>query len=475
MKWKTGSKFFRWGLTAFLVIAASICFYYIMFHGSNIKFALETVTGILMPIVFGLIIAYLLMPVLNFFEFRVIRPLFQKCKLKESPRRNSLSRGISILITTCLFFALIYVLISMLISEIVPSIVNIVNNFDDYINNFTVWLNRLLEDNPDMRDYVVRTINKYSTELEKWLNETILEKSSELIKMVSLSVIGTLKVLWNLIIGIIISIYVMANKEKFTGQAKKMAYAIFHEDTANIIINNFHFTHRTFSGFISGKVLDSILIGCLCFVGTTLMNTPYALLISVIIGVTNVIPFFGPYLGAIPSILLIFLVDPMHPLGCAYFAIFILALQQLDGNFIGPKILGNSTGLTSFWVIFAITFFGGLLGVFGMIVGVPLFAVLYAAIKSFVNAALMKKGLPCETEKYMNVCAVDEEGLHEYTPEYMQDKKFVSKHPFGDRFLSSMDEITRKKNEKVPETASYSDAVSNITEPSANAEKADEK
>lgn len=434
MKWKSSNKFFRWGLTAFLVIAASICFYYIIFHGSKLRTALGSVTSILMPIVFGLIIAYLLTPILNFFEFRIIRPLFDKCRIKNSPRRNSLSRGLSILITVCLFFTLIYVLIAMLISEIVPSVVNITNNFDSYINNFTFWLNKQLENNPEMRDYVVRTITRYSTELETFLNDTLLEKSSEVIKMVSLSVIGTVKVLWNLILGIIISVYVMANKEKFTGQAKKIVYAFFSRNTANIIINNFHFTHRTFSGFISGKVLDSIIIGCLCFVGTTIMKTPYAPLISVIIGVTNIIPFFGPYLGAIPSIILLFLVDPMHPFGCVYFAIFILALQQLDGNFIGPKILGNSTGLTSFWVIFSITFFGGLMGVFGMVVGVPLFAVLYAAIKSFVNACLQKKKLPCETEKYINVCSVDEKGLHEYTPEYIPNRK--DKIPFGDKFLS---------------------------------------
>ena len=170
----------------------------------------------------------------------------------------------------------------------------------------------------------------------------------------------------------------LASKERFAGQIKKVIYAVFERDTANITIRNFRFTHRTFIGFLPGKVIDSICIGILCFIGTSIMGTPYPALVSVIIGVTNIIPFFGPFLGAIPSTILIFVVDPMHPLNCVYFVIFVFVLQQFDGNILGPKILGDSTGLTGFWVIFAITLFGGLYGVLGMIVGVPIFAVIYA-------------------------------------------------------------------------------------------------
>lgn len=440
MKFRMNNKFFRWGVTAFLVIAASICFYYLMFHGANIKAAFKTLINILMPVVFGLTIAYLLTPILNFVEYRILFPLCKLCKIKETGKRNSLVRGVGIGITALLFFMLICSLCSMMLSQIVPSIANIVANFDTYINNFTRWLNKLLEDNPDMRDYVIRMVNQYSGELEKWLNDTVLTKTSSLIMTVSLSVISVLKVLWNLIIGFIISIYVLASKEKFTGQAKKIVYATFQRDVANIVINDFCFTHKTFIGFISGKVLDSIIIGILCFIGTKLLNTPYAALVSVVIGVTNVIPFFGPYLGAIPSIILIFIVDPVHPLNCVYFAIFILVLQQFDGNFLGPKILGNSTGLTGFWVIFSITLFGGLWGVFGMIVGVPIFAVIYAAIRSLVDASLRKKKLPTESGKYINVCLVNDEGLQEYTPHYKLKKELREKSHFGEKFISNLDE-----------------------------------
>jgi predicted PurR-regulated permease PerM len=418
MKIKPNNKYFLWGLTAFCVVAASICFYYLMFHGYNIKAGIARIVNILMPVVVGLVMAYLLTPILNGIEYKIVRPLLERSPVKNDNKRNSLARGISIIMTTLLFFVLLYALIAMFVSQIVPSITNLVSNFDTYVANVTQIINNLLNDNPDVRNAALKLVNKYSGELETWLNNTVLSASSEIIKTISLSIISLIGVLWNFIIGFIISIYLLASKEKFAGQAKKVAYAFFDKDTANMIIRNFRFTHKTFIGFIGGKVVDSIIIGLLCFIGTTLMNTPYAALVSVIIGITNVIPFFGPYMGAIPSTILIFLVDPMHPLNSVYFVIFILILQQIDGNLIGPKILGNSTGLTGFWVIFAITLFGGLFGVLGMIIGVPLFAVIYAAFKSIVNTTLVKKNMPSDTTEYVNVGFVDEEGFHEYVPEF---------------------------------------------------------
>lgn len=416
MKSKWNNKYVRWGLTAFSVIAAAIVFYYFMFHSSNIKSGLDKVIGILMPIVFGLATAYVLTPVLNFVERTVLIPIFTKCKVKETRKRKTIIRGIGILITAFLFVALIYVLISMLISQLIPSIEGLINNFDSYSTNVMNWINQTLEDNPDFGSYVTRTLDKYSEQLEEWL-QNLLPNTASLIKTVSLSVIGILDVLWDFIIGFIISIYVLASKEQFAAQAKKATYAVFSQKTANMIIRNFRFTHKTFIGFLTGKIIDSIIIGILCFIGTSIMKLPYSLLISVIIGVTNIIPFFGPFLGAIPSIILIFIVDPMHPLNSLYFAIFTLALQQFDGNVLGPKILGNSTGLTGFWVIFSITLFGGMFGVLGMIVGVPIFAVIYAAVRSAANTLLERKKLPKESARYEAVEYIDEEGIHLLAPD----------------------------------------------------------
>ena len=233
----------------------------------------------------------------------------------------------------------------------------------------------------------------------------------------------------------------MINKEKFAGQFKKIVFATHDINAGNIVINNVKFVHRTFGGFVGGKVLDSIIIGLLCFIGTTIMQMPYASLISVIIGFTNIIPFFGPFLGAIPSILLLFIVDPMHPINCLYFAIFVFILQQFDGNILGPFILGDSTGLSSFWVIFSITLFGGMWGIPGMLIGVPLFAVIYAAIKSRIEMKLKKKDLPVETDEYTYVCAIDDAGLHKYIPEGKQNKKYKDVYQFGQQFISDSSEI----------------------------------
>lgn len=410
LKWK--NQYIRWGLTALLVIMGSIMFYYLLFHSSNIKSAIDVMVGIMMPVVFGFILAYLLTPVLNSIEQRILYPLRRLLKLKEGPKSHARTRMLGVLVTALLFYFAIHLLISMLVSQIVPSIQNIVSNFDTYMTNFTAWMNRLLADNSEIKDYAINLINRYSEELERFLNETVLTKSSELIKTVSLSVLGIFKTLWNFIIGFIISIYILGSKEKFAVQAKKLLYACYQPDSANVIINNFRFAHNTFIGFISGKILDSLIIGLLCLIGTTMLRTPYAALISVIIGVTNIIPFFGPFLGAIPSAVLILVVDPMHPLNCVYFIIFILILQQVDGNLIGPKILGDSTGLSGFWVIFSITLFGGMFNVLGMIVGVPIFAIIYAAVRSYVNSALIKKKMPIKSAVYESIECVDDAGIH---------------------------------------------------------------
>lgn len=423
MKIRINNKYFRWGLTAFLVIAAGIVFYYFMFHSANIKAGVQTITGILMPVVVGMAIAYLLTPIINFLEKRIFIPLCIKFKIKDSTRRKSILRVVSILVTAFLFVALIYLLIAMLISQIVPSVENIINNFDNYTSNFTIWVNRTMNDYPEISSFLIKKVNNYSNEFENWVSD-MLPNTASLVKTVSMSVIGVFGALWNFVIGFVISIYMLASKEKFAGQAKKITYAIFEQDMANMIIRNFRFTHKTFIDYLSGKVVDSIIIGLICFIGTTLMKTPYATLVSVIIGVTNVIPFFGPFLGAIPSTILIFVVDPMHPLNCVYFVIFVLVLQQFDGNILGPKIIGSSTGLKGFWVIFSITLFGGLFGVPGMVIGVPIFAVIYAGIKSCVNAVLVKKSMPVEADLYEKLDYIDEEGFHALpVPEIKKEKK----------------------------------------------------
>lgn len=421
MKNRFNNNYVRWGLTAFAVIASCICFYYAVFHSARILVAIHKMNDVLLPIFIGFVMAYLMTPILNQIEYRFIKPIGEKLPFKTEEKRSYFVRAISIILTTLLFFLTIFLIIGLFISQIVPSIRNLIENFDVYVQNVINMSNKLLEDYPDQGNYVVKLVNSYSSQIERWMNETVFDATGELIKTVSLSVISVLGILWDGIIGIIISIYLMASKEKFAGQAKKIAYAIFSQNVANDVIKNFRFMHKTFSGFISGKVIDSLIIGLLCFIGTSLMGTPYAALVSLLIGVTNIIPFFGPFLGAIPCAVLILLVDPMHPLNCVYFVIFILILQQFDGNVIGPKILGDSTGLASFWVLFSIIVFGGFFGVLGMIVGVPIFAIIYAWIKAFITNSLQKKNMPMDTDSYLHVDSVNENEFIEYTPKYKKD------------------------------------------------------
>lgn len=421
MKRLMENQYLKWGLTAFCVIAASELFYLLIFHGTNLISGVGKLFEILTPVIIGLVLAYILNPVMIYVEYHIVKPLLNHVTFKIEKKQKSLSRGISILLTMLLFIAMIYALIAMFVSQIVPSVMNLISNFDVYVVNVTNMINKLLNDNPELGSYVTKMINQYSTDIETWLNETldIVTTGSQVLKVVSMSVINVIGILWNSIIGFIISIYVLASKEKFAGQAKKLLYALLPQKAANRMIRNFRCAHRTFSGFFSGKVLDSIIIGLLCFMGTTIMGTPYAALVSVIIGITNIIPFVGPALGAIPTTVLILLVDPMNPLKALYFVIFILILQQFDGNVLGPKILGESTGLSSFWVIFAITLFGGAFGMVGMIVGVPIFALIYADMKVLMNDALTKKKLPHITAPYMNVEEINDDGtFREFVPDY---------------------------------------------------------
>ncbi len=426
MNSKWNNKYCKWGLTAFGVIAAAICFYFLVFHGADIVAGLAKLGSILFPIGMGLILAYLLTPVLNYIEYYLLLPIFKKCKVEESRRRATIIRGISVLLTICLLLLVIYGMVSIFLAQIIPSIVNIINNLQTYINNFTAWLSRMMEDNPTMAAYLSQVISAYTVDIQTLLENSLssaLSGTGTIIKTLSLSVISIISYLFDLLVGIAISVYVLCNKEKFAGQAKKITYALFERERANVIVSNVRFVHETFIGFIGGKVIDSVIIGALCFGITSILNTPYYPLISLVIGVTNMIPFFGPWIGGIPCAILVFIVDPLNPLNAVYFALVILILQQIDGNIIGPRILGDSTGLPGFWIIFAITFFGGIWGLAGMIIGVPVFAVVYAVIKALTERALDRRQMTTSASAYITLDHIEEDGtFKELTPEFKLHK-----------------------------------------------------
>lgn len=421
MKNQMDKKIIMIGLTALGVIILSVCFIYLLFNGSLFYRGFKEFISVSTPVFYGMILAYLLAFVMNFVEEKWLVPAFKHLKISFTPKSISKIRVLSITITLILTGLFIYLLLIIVIPKVYDSLQSIMASFPTYIDNLIHYVEWLLAKYPEIEGYILNLMNEYSDKIYEAITQ-ILPSMNEFIKSFSLSVIGFLMTLWDLMIGLIIGIYILANKERFGGQIKKILYAIFKTERANNILADVRFIDKTFGGFLSGKIVDSFIIGIICFVCLNFIGTPYAILISVIVGFTNIIPFFGPFIGAIPSALLILMVEPIQ---CLYFLIFVFLLQQFDGNFLGPKILGDSTGLPSgFWVIFSITIFGGLFGFAGMVFGVPLCAVIYAFINRSVKKRLKKKDFPTNTEPYINLKTVAYES--EFVMFDEKDKDYLS-------------------------------------------------
>lgn len=346
--------------------------------------------SVISPVLYGAVIAYLLDPIMirldNFF-----RKKFEKKK----PRLR-LSRILSVVLTIIIFLAILAALGFVIIPQISISIGRIGDNMEVYLNSFENWLNGIFKNNRQLTAIIDDHIESVGTYIENFINEAAPKIGDILIKIMggAVSVVVALK---DFLIGIIIAVYFLLDKEHFLAQAKKIVYAILPQKAVKGFFKICTMTNRSVGGFISGKIIDSIIIGILCFICMTVMKFDYSLLISVIVGVTNVIPIFGPIIGAIPGALLLLISAPKQFIP---FLILILIIQQLDGKVIGPRILGEATGLPSFWVLFAILVGGGLLGVAGMIMGVPIFAVIYSLTKELINYLLKRKNMSENTMDY---------------------------------------------------------------------------
>lgn len=407
------------GLTAFIVIIASISVFFLIYRYHGLAELWNKMLVILQPIVIGLVLAYLINPIVKFEEKYLLR-LLEK-RMKNRNRVDKISRGISILGALAFVGLIIGILLQMVIPEIYRSIEGMIVDLPRQVNSFTDWLGSYIDEDSKMAGYLEQVLRQGTRYFEDWAKTEFLPQTKNILASLTTGVINAVKIMFNVIVGIIISVYVLMSKEIFIGQAKKLTYALFPAKYSNVIVHTVHKSNQIFGGFISGKILDSLIIGILCFIGLSFLKMPYTLLVSVIVGVTNVIPFFGPYLGAIPSAILITLTSPLYGL---YFVIFVLILQQLDGNIIGPKILGDSTGLTSFWVVFAILAGGGLFGIPGMIMGVPVFAVIYYIVRNIINYILQKKRLPKDSEEYIDVKRINiEKNQLEYWENNSEEKK----------------------------------------------------
>lgn len=288
------------------------------------------------------------------------------------------------------------------------SVSGIINSIPASAAKVALWIETLLANYPDIEPTVLSLYNQGVEKLVSWLQTTtdILPNIEKVITSIFASIMGIINLVKNVLIGIIVMVYLLNIKETLAAQGKKIIYSLFSLPVANEVVEKWRFIHRVFGGFIIGKIWDSVIIGILTFVWLSVLKMPYTVLISVIVGVTNIIPFFGPFIGAVPSAVLVLLADPKK---CLWFLLSILAIQQLDGNIIGPKILGNSTGLSSFWVLFSILLFGGIMGPVGMIIGVPTFAVIYRLTAEWVNWRLKKRELSTVTDDYGDLKHIDEE------------------------------------------------------------------
>lgn len=404
MKYRWDNRYLHWGVTAFLVIAASMLFYYGIFHMKSLLTGIRVLGNILAPIIYGAAIAYILSPVVDFLESYVIYPLLRKTNRNPQKKGKRAVRWICVLFSLVFLLVIIYTLVMMILPELLRSIANLINSLPSYLKMGEQWLQSITVRGGNLDEQTIDLINQSTAELQEYLTNSILPQIQLMLKNISAGVFDVVNFVKDFLIGAVVSLYVLADKERFVAKSKMIVYAALPQKLGNSIIHAMRFTHHTFGGFISGKLLDSAIIGVLCYIGTNLLDMPYALLVSVIVGVTNVIPFFGPYLGAVPCALLILLVDPLK---CLYFVIFILILQQFDGNILGPKILGDSTGLSSFMVIVAILVGGGLFGIAGMLVGVPVCAVIYAAIWNAIQKSLQKKEMPRQEGDYLNIDCVE--------------------------------------------------------------------
>ena len=435
---------FRKGFTYFLVVAACIAFYFLLLRAGSIAAWFKKIVGLLSPIWFGCAFAFLLNPLMKFFEGQTIRILDKKRDRKDKNRK--IGRIVGVIISMLLAIAAIALLFNMIIPRLYETIRQLIIVLPSELNQLVNRINNISTES-NLGQYLQVAVEKINDMFQQWLRGDLWGGVNQLMSVITNGLIDVLSTVIHILIGFIVAVYILLGKEKFCGQGKKILYAVLPREKGNFVLHILRKANEIFGGFLTGKIIDSIIIGVLCFIGMTIfrISDQYALLVSVIVGVTNVIPVFGPYFGAIPSALLILLENPLHGL---YFIIFIILLQQLDGNVIGPKILGNSTGLSAFWVMFAILLFGGLFGFIGMLIGVPAFAVIYYVIKMIINDKLRRKKLPNESELYTDISGIDDHGELLVPPAKKKNRGETWKNIF----------LRNKKKDKEPEEAKAPEA-----------------
>lgn len=358
---------------------------------------------VLSSVLYGALFAYLLNPLVNFIDKR-LKPFMLRRGTKEKTA-NRVSRVTGLVFALAVAAFLIYAMIYMIVPQLASSVKGIINSMPEYYRNLEAWIQNVLEDNPEIKSYADMLMDKGYAYLDKFAKNDLPGSIQKIVVQLTTSVYSVVREVVNMVIGLVVSIYILLSKDKFLAQTKKMIVAFWAPETADRMMDNGREIDKIFNGFIIGKLIDSLIIGVLCYIGMAILRMPYAVLVSTIVGITNIIPYFGPILGTIPCALLILLVSPLK---CFYFVIFVLVLQQIDGNVIGPRILGENVGISGFWILVSITVGGGLFGFVGMLLGVPVFAVIYMLTSNGVNRALKKKGKSTSTQDYYAIQSVED-------------------------------------------------------------------
>ena len=389
MKKQGFEKYIYLMMAGFGAISLSILFFFFLFKLDVVGKYLKAAGNTLMPFILGLIMAYLIFPLSHGISEYLDKMTGDKYK--------KVTHSAGIFGGLIIFVVAIYLLLWMLLPQLIESISSIISGMPGMVENLSNWINKILASNPELQKTVNNILENSSVEIQSWFTGTMMPKAQALITTLSESVMSIFWFLFDFVIGIIVCVYVLSSADKLKRQAQMIITAFAPKKYVGTIFEIIYEMDQCFGGFIRGKLLDSLIIGILCFICVSIMNMPYPLLISTIVGVTNIIPFFGPFIGAIPSTLLILTVSPIQAL---YFAIFVFILQQFDGNILGPTILGQSTGIGSIWVLFSILIFGDLFGFVGMIIGVPTFAVLYYLVSKNVFRKLKAQELEDMVEDY---------------------------------------------------------------------------
>lgn len=380
-------------ISLLLTLGVGIIIFFIFYNFSSLSKAIGQFFHILRPIIYGAILAYLLRPICNSLNIQytkiisIINSKNKKIKLSTNKQKN-LALGLSIISSFLIIFIVIFFILNLVIPQLASSLPLLYDTMIEQVNKSIAFL----EENKENKIYAY-ILNYIQTKNITIDEEIIMAKyikpySTSIISTVYDSISSVVLIIKDLLIGLVISGYLLVYKTRIGKQLKMMFYALFPKKVCDVVLEELEFGDKIFNGFLVGKIVDSIIIGILAYITLVILHMPYPALLSVIIGITNIVPFFGPIIGALPCIIIVFAVNPLKTI---VFIIFIIILQQVDGNIIGPKILGSATGVPSFWVLFSILVFGGLFGIMGMIIGVPLFAVIHDIIKKVTYKLLENK------------------------------------------------------------------------------------